>query len=568
MNATAYFWYFDNVQHERLLREVRERVEQPDFLALIEQWISVGVLTPKGLLLPQKGVPQGAVVSPILANVYLDDFDEIWADTKLKLVRFADDFVLLGKHEQQVTEAREQVAELLMGMGLELHSQKTRITNFDRGFRFLGHAFAGDLIVPLQRGHAGDQALANQRPEEAEPSLIVRYAEGGSQPTQMQKALVESLKTANKPIPPPLFVVLGYQVRSSEPIEIESREFSWRDGMSTLYLVKQGMALRKEQARFWVKAGSEGQQSEEVEVPIREVERVLVFGNIQLSTAVVGACLENRIPVVFLSQLGDYKGHLWSGEFCDLPVEAAQFGRRNDRDFQLQMARQIIKGKLTNSKQLLLRLNRKRKVEGLAAKVKRLDQQIGTLAAIADLNQLRGHEGAAAALYFGALGQLITNSGFSFEGRNRRPPRDPVNSLLSFGYTLLFNNVLSLILAEGMNPYLGNLHRSDRKEPHLAFDLMEEFRSPIVDSLVMKLINKRMLRPTDFCYPTAEGGVYLEEPGRRIFLKYFEEQITEEVAHAAVQQKVSYRRAIQLQVQHYKRCLIDSVVYEPFIRTT
>ncbi|WP_448597852.1 CRISPR-associated endonuclease Cas1 [Thermoleptolyngbya sp.] len=104
-------------------------------------------------------------------------------------------------------------------------------------------------------------------------------------------------------------------------------------------------------------------------------------------------------------------------------------------------------------------------------------------------------------LYFTALGQLITHPGFSLTERNRRPPKDPVNSLLSFGYTLLFNNVLSLILAEGLNPYLGNLHRSDRKQPHLAFDLMEEWRSPIVDSLVMVLINKKILRPTDFTFP-------------------------------------------------------------------
>jgi CRISP-associated protein Cas1 len=281
---------------------------------------------------------------------------------------------------------------------------------------------------------------------------------------------------------------------------------------------------------------------------------------------VIDACLEHQIPVVFLTQLGDYKGHLWSAEFCDLPVEAAQFGRRNDEAFQLEMARQIVSGKLLNSKMVLLRLGRKRRVEGLAAKVGRIDQHILALEQASSLNELRGHEGAAAALYFKALGQLITNPGFSLTGRSRRPPTDPVNSLLSFGYTLLFNNVMSLILAEGLNPYLGNLHRSDRKEPHLAFDLMEEFRAPVVDSLVIALVNKKWLSPTDFTFPNAEGGVYLNEGARRLFLKYFEERICEEVSHPAVQQKVSYRRAIQLQVQLYKRCLRESVEYRAFER--
>jgi CRISPR-associated protein Cas1 len=277
--------------------------------------------------------------------------------------------------------------------------------------------------------------------------------------------------------------------------------------------------------------------------------------------------LEEQIPVVFLTQLGDYKGHLWSGEFCDLPVEAAQFGRRSDAGFQVEMARRIVVGKVLNSKQLLLRLNRKRQIEGMMAKIKRLDQFVGAIERATDLDVIRGYEGAAAKLYFGALGQLIVNPAFSLTGRNRRPPTDPVNSLLSFGYTLLFNNVMSLILAEGLNPYLGNLHRSDRKEPHLAFDLMEEFRSPVVDSLVLWLVNKNVLRPTDFTYPNVEGGVYLETGARRIFLKHFENRISEETAHPAVQGKVSFRRAIQLQAQQYKRCLMESIPYEPFLRS-
>lgn len=347
--------------------------------------------------------------------------------------------------------------------------------------------------------------------------------------------------------------------------------------MSTLYLVKQGTILRKDHGRFIIEGGkfepdaspaspSPSSPHPPLEIPIKEVGRILVLGRIQISTSAIEVCLEHQIPVIFMSQTGAYKGHLWSSEFCDLPTEATQFGRRHDRPFQQAMARYLLHGKLTNSRHLLLRLNRKRKVEGLLAKIHRIDQHIAALSQTDDLDVMRGHEGSAARLYFAALGQLITNPGFSLSERSRRPPKDPVNSLLSFGYTLLFNNVLSLILAEGLNPYLGNLHRSDRKEMHLAFDLMEEWRSPIVDSLVMSLINKKIVRPTDFTYPNAEGGVYLEAAARRIFLKYFEDRITEEISHPAVQRPVSYRRAIQLQIQQYKRCLQNSNPYNPFVR--
>jgi CRISPR-associated protein Cas1 len=370
---------------------------------------------------------------------------------------------------------------------------------------------------------------------------------------------------------------MGCRVRDEKTVQIESKEWSWRNGMSTLYLVKQGTILRKDHGRFVIESGRfetdsltssppHSFTSPSLEIPIKEVERILVLGNIQISTSAIAVCLEHQIPVIFMSQAGEYKGHLWSSEFCDLPTEAAQFGRRHDPKFQLEVARQIVWGKGMNSKLTLQRFNRKRKVEGMGAKLKRIEQHLNAIQQTTDLNQLRGYEGAIAKLYFGALGQMITNSAFRLTERSRRPPRDPVNSLLSFGYTLLFNNVMSLILAEGLNPYLGNLHRSDRKEPHLAFDLVEEFRAPIVDSLVIALVNQKILRPTDFTYPNQEGGVYLEAGARRVFLKQFEDRISETMTHPRTQQSMSYRRAIQVQVQQYKQCLQSAQPYPPFIR--
>lgn len=142
----------------------------------------------------------------------------------------------------------------------------------------------------------------------------------------------------------------------------------------------------------------------------------------------------------------------------------------------------------------------------------------------------------------------------------------PVNSLLSFGYTLLFNNVLSFILAEGLNLYIGNLHCSEKKEPRLTFDLMEEFGSPIVDTLMIKLVNQKILRPTDFTWPNQEGGIYLTDSGRRVFLKHFEDRISLKISHPDVKDKVSYRRVIQLQVQRYKKALVQGTPNESFIR--
>ncbi len=117
---------------------------------LVEQWVSSGVASTSGLILPTQGIPQGSVVSPILANVYLDDFDEAIADAGFKLVRYADDFVVLAKSKSQIETAQALVDTLLKSIGLELHPDKTRITNFQQGFHFLGHTFVRSLVIEDQ----------------------------------------------------------------------------------------------------------------------------------------------------------------------------------------------------------------------------------------------------------------------------------------------------------------------------------------------------------------------------------------------------------------------------------
>jgi CRISP-associated protein Cas1 len=332
--------------------------------------------------------------------------------------------------------------------------------------------------------------------------------------------------------------------------------------MSTLYLVQQGGVVSKKQGRLQFKVAEQTQ----IDVPVREISQILLYGNIHLTMPAISTCLYHQIPVVFLSQAGKYKGHLWSVDGGELTAEFAQFECRQDEDLRLAIARAIVRGKLLNSKQLLLRLNRKRHSEAVAKAIAGLNADLQSVAVATAVDQLRGYEGSGAARYFAAMGQLIQVEGFALTRRTKRPPTDPINALLSFGYTLLCNNVLGLILAEGLNPFLGNLHRSDRKETHLAFDLMEVFRSPIVDSMVLRLVNQGILEPDDFEPPTADGGVYLREGARRLFLQHFEVRISEMTAYPGRLEPVEYRRAMQLQVIDYKRSLLGGSPFVPFLR--
>ena len=585
--------FFDTIDHQRLLKQVRFHINHSGILCLIKSWLSAGVLTEAGVMVSQKGIPQGAVISPILANIYLHEFDEWVTVTDLGLVRYADDFLVLAPTQARILEAKLEVINLLETMGLRLHPEKTQVTNFERGFRFLGHGFLDNAIFPVDANEVSLRSALrkikgvmvektngkhNRKKKEENPKAVtspptairqdtnfvgnVKNLSPNLSPTR-REALndmnVSDIGTLHQPF---LAEVETELSQHSEADNSVVQKNSWHREMAAIYLIEQGTTIYKEYQRFIIYVS----EKPKLEVPIREVQQILVFGNIQLSTPVMQVCLREQIAVVFLSQSGRYHGHLWSSEFRDLDQELVQVRRWGDAAFQFQVSQAIVYGKLMNSKQLLLRFNRKRKFPDVERAIIGINQDIEALEFSESLDRLRGYEGIGAARYFPALGQLITNSRFEFSLRNRQPPTDPVNSLLSFGYTLLFNNVLGFIIAEGLSPYLGNFHYGERQKPYLAFDLMEEFRSPIVDGLVLKVIHKSLLKPQDFDIVPSTGGVYLNQSARRVFLKQFETRMNEEVSHPDLQSKVTYRQAIQLQVRRYKQSLLSGVPYEAFLR--
>lgn len=522
--------YFDNIDREILLAKLHSHVSSPEILGLIRAWISCGILTKAGILFPDRGIPQGAVISPLLANLYLDDFDRaISATPGLRLVRYGDDFIVLARTQVEIEEAYGMVAKLLKALKLNLHQRKTQITTFEQGFRFLGHGFLGEAIFPIDDVKPRDARKTTDTP-----------------------SLGESVSLAEL-----------LEEEEDEVLDSANQAQIWNRPMATLYLLEQGTSLYRDYQRLIVHIPNQ----QRLEIPLREIERILVFGNIQLSTPVINACMEAEIGIFFLSRYGQYRGHLWSSEKRPIHTERVQLERHREPEFQLGICRSLMIGKLTNSRRLLQRLNHKRKSERVAAAIAGLSQDLESVASASNVDQLRGYEGNAAARYFGVYGDLIVNPVFGFKGRNRQPPMDPVNSLLSFGYMLLFNNVLSLILAEGLVSYMGNFHYGEDKKPYLAFDLMEEFRSPIVDSLVLMVVNKQVLRLEDFETSPANGGVYLAAESRKTFLRYFEQRMNQQTAHPDLLNPVSYRYAIQLQIRRYRRSLLDDVAYEPFMRS-
>ncbi|KYC38650.1 hypothetical protein WA1_36350 [Scytonema hofmannii PCC 7110] len=158
--------FFDNIEHSRLLQQVRLHLDHPGILCLIKSWISVGVLTNEGLVLSQKGIPQGAVISPLLANIYLHEFDEVITATHLQLVRYADDFLVLARTQAEILEAKIEIINLLDSMGLTLNIEKTQVTTFERGFCFLGHGFLDKAIFPVDTNRPKLKSEDEQPPQQ------------------------------------------------------------------------------------------------------------------------------------------------------------------------------------------------------------------------------------------------------------------------------------------------------------------------------------------------------------------------------------------------------------------
>jgi CRISPR-associated protein Cas1 len=249
-----------------------------------------------------------------------------------------------------------------------------------------------------------------------------------------------------------------------------------------------------------------------------------------------------------------------------------------DPEFVTHTARLIVAGKVRNMVRLLLLRGRQYNEPNLRKSAAGLKPLEGRLEQTDDMERIRGLEGAATRAYFQSFGRLIRNDRFIFNGRNRRPPLDPVNALLSFTYTLLTNEVLSAIKACGMDPYMGALHDISYGRPSLACDLVEEYRVFLGDRLVLGLINRKAVSPNDFIYRQKKQSAYRDEnemvskrpvemrpPIRRAFVASYEQMMKRDVK-GPDQTKTTYRGLIMLQVRAFAKYLQNPEhTYAPFI---
>ncbi len=290
------------------------------------------------------------------------------------------------------------------------------------------------------------------------------------------------------------------------------------------------------------------------------LEQILVFGNSQITTQTIKACLKRNIPIAYLSQSG----------YCYGKTSAITNDRRHLQQLQQQLApahsliaaQQIVKAKLMNSRTILQRQNRRLHDDKLALAIEKIGDLARRISEADRIEKLLGFEGVGAKYYFSGLGKCISNPDFEFTTRSRRPPADPVNAMLSFGYQVLWNHLLSIVELQGLDPYYGCLHQPSDKHPALASDLIEEFRAPIVDSLVLMMINQHSIDPNDFVF--RNGGCYLNLSGSKKYLKAFLYRMQSEINADDGSKQPKWDSIVQ-QVRAYKQFIYrPSDIYQPY----
>jgi CRISP-associated protein Cas1 len=328
--------------------------------------------------------------------------------------------------------------------------------------------------------------------------------------------------------------------------------------MATLYLSEQGATLRKEQNRLVV----EHDGAVLAEIHDFKVERVVVFGNVQLSTPAIAYLLDRGIDTVFLSQRGRLKGRLAAIESKNVALRMLQYERSHDARLAFDIARAIVAAKISNCSAVLARHQRNHAECDFTGETAQLAAFIKRAAQAPQVNALRGIEGQAAVIYFQGFARMLRR-GITFERRTRRPPTDPINSLLSFGYALLYNEAIGALTAASCDPYIGFYHALHYGRCSLALDLMEEMRPVAIDRLALNLANLEVIKPADFTKGEG-GGLFLDGEGRKRFLREYERMMGAEFADRRSNERTSLRRALHQQALAMQRAITQGGAYQPF----
>lgn len=326
-----------------------------------------------------------------------------------------------------------------------------------------------------------------------------------------------------------------------------------------LYLTEQGSILRKKGDRLIV----DKEKQVLLEVECHKIDAVLIFGNVQFTTQAVHELFQHGIELAILTKTGKLIGQITSPTTKNIELRMEQFRKYGDDTFRLRFARNVVKGKIRNCLQTLRYFSYNHPEIDLNMETEALESAEASVLQQTTIGGLCGLEGMAARHYFNGLGKMILGE-FRFVGRKKYPAPDPVNALLSLGYTLIFNEISSLLDGMGFDPYLGYYHKLEYGRPSLASDLLEEFRAPVADRLALRVVNNRILKPEDFYNKSKGEGVHLKREAMKKYFAEYEDFVMKEFIHSETKEKTCFRKCFRIQIEKLASCIRDDKEYQPF----
>lgn len=329
--------------------------------------------------------------------------------------------------------------------------------------------------------------------------------------------------------------------------------------MANLYLTEQGAVLRKTGRRVVVTKKKEVL----LEVPCHQLDSVLLFGNVHFTTPALRQLSNHGIGLALLTRRGRLLCRLAPPNGKNVPLRIAQYERARDEVFALDLARTIVAARLGNALSLLQRHIRNHGDSDVFTEVSDIEQGIRRAAEAASLPSLLGIEGVATRAWFAAFEKMIRVP-LAFPGRHRRPPPDPVNAMLSLGYTMLHQEIASLLDGVGLDPFVGFYHQPDYGRRSLAADLVEEFRAPIVERFVLRLLNNRVLGADDFETLEGKSGIQLKKEALRHFLKEYDGFVGAGAAMTDDGEPQDLRENLRRQAFRMARAVLTALPYEAY----
>lgn len=520
--------YFDNISHDLLMDRLLRSVTESPLTSLISLWLETGADNGRGL-------SQGSPLSPLLANLFLDDLDEALLQTPFRLVRFADDFVVLTKSLKDAEKAFSMVDGLLRRFGLSFNKDKTRVRGFDDSLRFLGAVFVRNMVI------RGSPELGSETPER----LLAAIAERDRAQERKQERF--------------------------EAHEEAQSSAGYDKAVRTLYVHGRDRDISLKNVAFAVHGKGDENGAKTADVHTRQllaaihpsqVDRMEIGPQVSVSSEALRNALAFGVDVAFVNGHGETLGNLNGPLPSRSRRQLEQARHALDPGLRLTCGKLFVIARMKNQRALLRRLNQRRGLELVDKVCSQFVRPLRAVEYATSQESLMGYEGEATARYWRAWSALLLH-GWSLDRRRRRPAIDAVNIALNCASGLLERDTRNVVVAAGLHPGFGMLHTASDGQDALVYDFMEIFRASLMESVVLEAFNTRMLRAEHF-EPMAEGQ-RMTNAGFAAIVRAYEERACGLVASTKESRKTTWRRLMLEQAQGFAAFVEEKRFFDPHV---